>query len=82
VAQFMQLALTHPHHGYYTCKNNVIGGNGDFITSPEISQIFGEIVAIKIASWYAERQIKEPLHLVELGPGKGTLISDIIRVCM
>lgn len=77
VADYMGLALGHPEHGYYR-KQNPLGAKGDFITSPEISQIFGEIIGI----WSAEiwRQLGGgPVSLVELGPGRGTLMADLLR---
>lgn len=46
VAEFMHDALTHPTHGYYTAKDDVFGSRGDFITSPDISQLFGEAIGI------------------------------------
>ncbi|CAG9782488.1 unnamed protein product [Diatraea saccharalis] len=79
VAEYMHIVATNPTEGYYM-KKEVIGTSGDFITSPEISQLFGEIVAI----WfYAETQKMcpgKPLNIVELGPGKGTLMVDFLRV--
>lgn len=72
----MRLALTHPQHGYYT-QQEVFGAHGDFITSPEISQVFGEL----IGSWYA-RQFSEyrRCRYVELGPGTGSLLADMLSV--
>ncbi|XP_075982300.1 protein arginine methyltransferase NDUFAF7 homolog, mitochondrial [Anticarsia gemmatalis] len=79
VADYMHIVATNPTEGYYM-KKEVIGQEGDFITSPEISQLFGEILGI----WfYAETQkmgTGKPLQIVELGPGKGTLLLDILRV--
>lgn len=78
VAEYMQEILTHPSVGYYMTKD-VFGTKGDFITSPEISQLFGEILAVWIINEWLKIS-KGPLHLVELGPGKGTMIQDILRV--
>lgn len=65
-------------NGYYK-KSAIIGKKGDFITSPEISQLFGEILGIYIVSYW-NRKINKPFNLVELGPGRGTLIKDILNV--
>lgn len=79
VAEYMNIVITNPTEGYYM-KKDVIGETGDFITSPEISQLFGEILAV----WfYAETQKMcsgKPLQIVELGPGKATLLIDFLRV--
>ncbi|CAH2087787.1 unnamed protein product [Euphydryas editha] len=79
VAEYMNIVITNPTEGYYM-KKDVIGETGDFITSPEISQLFGEILGV----WfYAETQKMcsgKPLQIVELGPGKATLLIDILRV--
>ncbi|HWK44142.1 MAG TPA: SAM-dependent methyltransferase [Stellaceae bacterium] len=78
VADFMTAALTDPTDGYYTTRDP-LGAGGDFVTSPEISQVFGEIVGV----WCAElwRRMGEPAHFVlaELGPGRGTLMTDLLR---
>lgn len=77
IADFMALALGHPEHGYYR-KHNPLGAKGDFITSPEISQVFGEMIGV----WMGEvwRQLGAgPVSLVELGPGRGTLMADLLR---
>ncbi len=81
VDAFMSRALFDAQEGYYTTKN-VFGRKGDFITSPEISQIFGEMIAVLIASTIAgwrEQQSLDKVHLVELGPGRGTLMHDMLR---
>ena len=77
VHDYMQLCLQHPEYGYYR-KATPIGKDGDFITAPEISQIFGDLIGLWLRDiWH---QMGEPeLALVELGPGRGTLSSDIIR---
>ncbi|KAG8799254.1 hypothetical protein FRC17_007186 [Serendipita sp. 399] len=84
----MQLCLGYPTHGYYM-KGDPLGVAGDFITSPEITQVFGELTAIWfISALQATVPLSSPpsgggirkLRLVELGPGRGTLSSDILRV--
>lgn len=78
IAEYMRAALTDPTHGYYTGRDP-LGVEGDFITAPEISQIFGELCGLWLAvNWQAMGQ-PDPVNLVELGPGRGTLMSDIIR---
>ena len=76
VAEFIQICQFE-NDGYYL-KNNPIGRANDFITSPEISQMFGEVLAIFLINYW-ENKIKNNFNLVELGPGKGTLLNDILR---
>jgi NADH dehydrogenase [ubiquinone] 1 alpha subcomplex assembly factor 7 len=76
--RYMTLALGHPHHGYYITRDP-LGRAGDFTTAPEISQVFGELLGIwAVAQWQA---MGEPASflLVELGPGRGTLMADLLR---
>jgi NADH dehydrogenase [ubiquinone] 1 alpha subcomplex assembly factor 7 len=74
---FMQLCLTHPEHGFYV-RSDPIGRAGDFVTGPEISQIFGEAIGLWVA--LLSRQLPGPdFDLVELGPGRGTLMADLMR---
>ncbi|TSP57646.1 Protein arginine methyltransferase NDUFAF7, mitochondrial [Bagarius yarrelli] len=79
VAEYMREVLTNPVSGYYV-KNDMLGADGDFITSPEISQIFGELLGIWcVSEWMAAGKPKT-FQLVELGPGRGSLTSDVLRV--
>lgn len=78
VADYMGLVLSDPEHGYYTTHTS-IGLDGDFITAPEISQMFGELIGIWcVGAWEALGRPKR-FSLVELGPGRGTLMADLIR---
>ena len=77
IEKFLEVSL-YGEEGYYT-KSNVIGSSGDFITSPEISQLFGEIIGLYILDYW-QNNIKKKFNFVELGPGKGTLIFDIINI--
>ncbi|KAM4522564.1 protein arginine methyltransferase NDUFAF7, mitochondrial [Odontesthes bonariensis] len=79
VAEYMREVLTNPVTGYYV-RNNMLGPDGDFITSPEISQIFGELLGVWIVSEWMGAGRPKRLQLVELGPGKGSLAGDILRV--
>jgi SAM-dependent MidA family methyltransferase len=78
VAEYMELCLTHPEHGYYTTRAP-IGESGDFTTAPEISQMFGELIGVwSVAVWRGMGQ-PENIRLVELGPGRGTMMLDVLR---
>ena len=78
VAAYMALALGHPRHGYYASRDP-FGARGDFVTAPEISQLFGECLAVWcVLAWEAMGRPPR-LNLVELGPGRGTLMADLAR---
>ncbi|KAJ5765072.1 S-adenosyl-L-methionine-dependent methyltransferase MidA [Penicillium odoratum] len=80
IAAFMRQVLTSPEDGYYTSRPDVFGKHGDFVTSPEISQVFGELVGIwTIAEWMSQGRKKSGVQLMEVGPGKGTLMDDMLR---
>jgi NADH dehydrogenase [ubiquinone] 1 alpha subcomplex assembly factor 7 len=78
VADYMRLCLTHPKHGYYI-NRDPLGSDGDFITAPEISQMFGELIGIWLAAVWRQMGAPENIRLVELGPGRGTLLLDALR---
>ncbi|MGE4351616.1 MAG: class I SAM-dependent methyltransferase [Bdellovibrionales bacterium] len=78
VAHYMQLALTHPDHGYYM-KGDPLGVGGDFTTAPEISQMFGELIGLWCAEVWNSLGKPDPFVCLELGPGRGTLMQDALR---
>ena len=77
VAKFMQIALSDPKYGYYQTRDP-LGVQGDFITSPEISQVFGEIIGLWCVVTWQNAGSPKNIMLVELGPGRGTLMADIL----
>ncbi|MBI3516747.1 MAG: SAM-dependent methyltransferase [Proteobacteria bacterium] len=78
VAAFMARALGDPEHGYYRTRDP-LGARGDFITAPEISQMFGELIGLWCAEMWRRLGAPRPIHLIELGPGRGTLLRDALR---
>ncbi len=78
VAEFMAEALLHPAHGYYTTRDP-LGTTGDFTTAPEITQMFGELVGLALAQAWLDQGRPAPFALAELGPGRGTLMADLLR---
>lgn len=78
VLEYMQECLTHPEHGYYTTRN-AIGRTGDFITAPEISQVFGELIGLWCAVVWQQMESPKEFVLAEIGPGRGTMMRDMLR---
>ncbi len=78
VDDYMEMALTHPQHGYYATRDP-LGARGDFITAPEVSQIFGELIGLWCADNWLRMGRPDPVILAELGPGRGTLMADMLR---
>jgi NADH dehydrogenase [ubiquinone] 1 alpha subcomplex assembly factor 7 len=79
VARYMAEALGNPEHGYYM-KQMPLGAAGDFVTAPEVSQMFGELIGLWCAEAWRLMGMPSPVRLVELGPGRGTLMRDALRV--
>jgi SAM-dependent MidA family methyltransferase len=78
VADYMATCLFDPERGYYTTREP-FGAGGDFVTAPEVSQMFGELVAVwLVAAWQAEGR-PLPATIAEIGPGRGTLMKDMVR---
>jgi SAM-dependent MidA family methyltransferase len=78
VGEFMTLCLTDRAHGYYTTRDP-LGERGDFITSPEISQMFGELIGLWMAAVWQRMGEPPNLRVIELGPGRGTMMNDALR---
>ena len=78
LSTYMGLCLSHPRHGYYAV-GRPIGAAGDFITAPEISQMFGELVGFCIVNLWQQMGEPKSFTLLELGPGRGTLMQDALR---
>ena len=81
LALYMKQCLTSATHGYYTTTpRDPFGPVGDFITSPELTQLFGEMLALWILiEWLGQGRVQSGVVLMELGPGKGTLMADVLR---
>jgi len=78
VADYMNECLLNPKYGYYTTRDP-FGAGGDFITAPEISQMFGELLGLSLAQSWLDQGSPTPFTLAELGPGRGTLMADLLR---
>lgn len=82
----MRMCLTSDIGGYYTGAiekdRDQFGLKGDFVTSPEISQVFGELIGVWfLTEWLAQGRQSRGVELIEVGPGRGTLMDDVLRVC-
>lgn len=78
LADYMAECLMHPQHGYYSTRDP-FGAAGDFTTAPEISQIFGEVLGLALAQSWLDQGAPPRFTLAELGPGRGTLMADVLR---
>jgi SAM-dependent MidA family methyltransferase len=78
VADYMAECLLHPKHGYYATRDP-LGAAGDFTTAPEISQMFGECLGLCLAQAWLDQGAPGRFALAELGPGRGTLMADVLR---
>ncbi len=78
LADYMADCLMHPEHGYYATRDP-FGTSGDFTTAPEISQMFGELIGLSLAQAWIDQGQPTPFTLAELGPGRGTLMADVLR---
>lgn len=78
VAEYMTLCLLDPVDGYYPTRDP-LGSEGDFITAPEISQMFGELLGLWVLQSWRDMGAPPRLHLVELGPGTGKMMADMVR---
>lgn len=78
LADYMAECLLHPDHGYYATRDP-FGTGGDFTTAPEISQMFGELLGLALAQTWLDQGRPAAFALAELGPGRGTLMADVLR---
>lgn len=76
--RYMDLCLGHPVHGYYRSRDP-FGAKGDFITAPEVSQMYGELIGVWCVDAWDAMGRPETVRIVELGPGRGTLMTDLVR---
>jgi SAM-dependent MidA family methyltransferase len=79
LSSYMRQCLTHPDFGYYTTRDPLHVASGDFITSPEISSVFGEMIGIWLFTVWKEQKCPQKFRLIEFGPGKGSLMFDTLQ---
>lgn len=79
IEEYMRLCLYDKNYGYYTSKEYIFGSNGDFITSPEVSQLFGESISVFIYKILEQWGFPKEYELLEIGAGRGYMMSDILR---
>ena len=78
VSRYMELCLTHPQYGYYMTRDP-LGREGDFTTAPEVTQMFGELLGLWAAAVWKSMGMPNPVRLIEFGPGRGTMMADVLR---
>jgi NADH dehydrogenase [ubiquinone] 1 alpha subcomplex assembly factor 7 len=78
ISAFMTLCLYDPEYGYYP-NRDPLGAAGDFVTAPEISQMFGELIGLWAVEVWREMGSPDPIQVIELGPGRGTMMLDVLR---
>ena len=79
VADYFSICLADPEHGYYKTRNP-FGRAGDFVTAPEVSQLFGEMIGVFLVHAWQQHGAPGSVRLVEIGPGRGTMMADMLRV--
>lgn len=79
VTDYFSLCLADPQHGYYRTREP-FGPSGDFVTAPEVSQLFGEMIGVFMVHAWQRHGTPPGVRLVEIGPGRGTMMSDMLRV--
>ncbi|KAK6464371.1 S-adenosyl-L-methionine-dependent methyltransferase [Scheffersomyces coipomensis] len=79
LSAYIRQCLTHPDFGYYTTRNPLDSRSGDFITSPEISFMFGEMIGIWLFTVWQQQNYPTSIKFIEFGPGRGTLMHDVLK---
>ena len=78
LSRYMELCLGHPVHGFYMA-GDPFGAAGHFVTAPEVSQMFGELIGLWCGTVWTSMGAPDPVALIEPGPGRGTLMADLLR---